>query len=196
MSNTAQVGDVIGQGTAGAALVSQLNLDQGLHQYFGDGREDLVYGTVKIKPLAYQDDVMKGSKDVMGAQVGNIKLAAMLKDKGLTAHPDKTSFIICRSKQYKEKASRDLHSNPLMFDSFTVKQKISDKYLGQMLHSGGVECSSEATVKDRSGRIKGAAMEIRAVVEEFQMQAFGGLVAARELWERAFIPSLLSGAGT
>jgi hypothetical protein len=37
MSETALVGDCIGQGTAGAALVSQINLDQGLQQYFGDG---------------------------------------------------------------------------------------------------------------------------------------------------------------
>ena len=35
ISETAHVGDCIGQGTAGAALVSQVNLDQGLHQYFG-----------------------------------------------------------------------------------------------------------------------------------------------------------------
>ena len=28
------------------------------------------------------------------------------------------------------------------------------------------------------------------------MQAIGGLMAARELWERALIPRLLSGAGT
>ena len=28
------------------------------------------------------------------------------------------------------------------------------------------------------------------------MQSFGGLMAARELWEKALEPSLLSGAGT
>ena len=33
VSCTAQVGDCIGQGTAGAALVSQVNLDQGLQPY-------------------------------------------------------------------------------------------------------------------------------------------------------------------
>jgi hypothetical protein len=43
ISDTALVGDCIGQGTAGAALVSQVNLDQGLQQYFGDGGEDLQY---------------------------------------------------------------------------------------------------------------------------------------------------------
>ena len=83
-----------------------------------------------------------------------------------------------------------------MFDKFTVKQKVSDKYLGQVLHSGGVEASAEATVMERSGRIKGATMEIKSIVEEYEMQAMGGLMAARELWEKALIPSLLSGAGT
>ena len=33
-------------------------------------------------------------------------------------------------------------------------------------------------------------------VEEFQMKAIGGMMAAWELWERALIPSVLSGAGT
>ena len=37
MSESAHVGDCIGQGTTGAALVSQVNLDQGLQQYFVDG---------------------------------------------------------------------------------------------------------------------------------------------------------------
>ena len=35
LTDTAMVVNVIGQGTAGAALVSQLNLDHGLHSYFG-----------------------------------------------------------------------------------------------------------------------------------------------------------------
>ena len=39
-------------------------------------------------------------------------------------------------------------------------------------------------------------MEIRSIIEEYEMQAMGGLMAARELWEKALIPSLLSGAGT
>ena len=37
MSDSSYVGDCIGQGAAGAALVSKVNLDQGLQQYFGDG---------------------------------------------------------------------------------------------------------------------------------------------------------------
>ena len=77
-----------------------------------------------------------------------------------------------------------------------MKQKECDRYLGQMLHGGGLDKSAEATVQERAGRIKGATMEIKTIIEEFQMQAMGGMMAAWELWERAMVPSLLSGAGT
>ena len=50
-------------------------------------------------------------------------------------------------------------------------------------------------MKARAGKIKGAAMEVKAIVEDYEMKAMGGLVAAWELWEKALIPSLLSGAG-
>ena len=133
---------------------------------------------------------------MLSAQTGNIKLAAMLKEKGLEAHPDKTCYIICGSKRFKERAENDLRVNPLVFGTFPVKQRVSDKYLGQVIHSGGVESSATATVQERTGRIRGATMEIKSIVEEFQMQSFGGLMAAHDLWERALIPSLLSGAGT
>ena len=39
-------------------------------------------------------------------------------------------------------------------------------------------------------------MEIKAIIDEFQMQALSGCMAAWELWEHALLPSLLSGAGT
>ena len=195
-SDAAFVGNCIGQGTAGAALVSQANLDKGLSQYFGDSKDEIVYGSLRIQPLAYQDDLIKGSKSVTGAQVGNIKLAAMLQDRGLDAHPDKTCYIVCGHSKYKEEIEKKIQENPIMFGSFEVKRRISDKYLGQMLHGGSLGESALATVEDRAGKIKGATLEIKTIIEEFQMQAIGGMMAAWELWEKAIIPSLLSGAGT
>ena len=77
-----------------------------------------------------------------------------------------------------------------------MKENKSDKYLGQVLHGGGLDQSAEAIVQERMGRVKGATMEIKSIIEEFQMQAIGGMMAAVELWERSIIPSLLSGSGT
>ena len=105
----------------------------------------------------------------------------MLKDKGLEAHPDKTGFIVCGSKAFKQTALQDLDRNQLMFGDFQVHQKESDKYLGQMLHGGGLDRSAEATVLERTGRIKGATLEIKSIIEEFQMQVMGGMMSAWEL---------------
>jgi hypothetical protein len=90
----------------------------------------------------------------------------------------------------------DLKRNTLMFGNFNIKQREYDRYLGQVLHGDGLDQSAEATVKERSGRIKGGTMEIKGIIEEFPMQAIGGMIAAWELWEKAMVPSLLSGAGT
>ena len=160
--------------------------------YFGESKEEMYYGSIRFQPLAYQDDILKGSKDAMAVQVGNIKLSDMLQDKGLEAH--KTSFIVCGSSKYKQKAKNDLKERPLMFEDFEVKERVSDKYLGQILHGGGLEESALTTAKERAGRIKGDAIEIKGILEEFQMQTLGGLRAAWELWEKALIPSLLSGS--
>ena len=54
----------------------------------------------------------------------------------------------------------------------------------------------EATKRDRQGKLKGAIFEVKSIVDDFRMQAISGMMAARELWERAMVPSLLSGAGT
>ena len=196
ISESKVVGNVVGQGSAGAALVSQVNLDNGLMEYFEDSNDEIQYGGVRMQPLAYQDDILRGSKDVLSAQVGNIKLSAMLDEKGLEAHPDKTCFIVCGNTKYKETVKKNLENNPLMFGDFRLKQRESDRYLGQVLHGGGLDMSAEATVQERVGRIKGATMEIKGIIEDFKMQNISGMMAAWELWERALIPSLLSGSGT
>ena len=61
-SEIAEVGDCIGQGTSGGALVSQVNLDHGLQSYFSGSTDELCYGSIRVQPLAYQDDVGRVSK--------------------------------------------------------------------------------------------------------------------------------------
>ena len=84
---------MIGWGTAGAALVSQLNLDLGMKSYFSGSGDELYYGEVRCEYFAYQDDIGKPFAGVKEAQDANIKLHPMFQEKGLYAHPDKTGFI-------------------------------------------------------------------------------------------------------
>ena len=90
----------------------------------------------------------------------------------------------------------ELKDSLLMFGSFTMEEKESENYLGQIIHSGGLARSSLATVQERMGRIKGVTLEIKLIIEEFAMQTMRSLMATWVLWERALVPSLLSGART
>ena len=129
------------------------------------------------------------------ARIQAKKLSEMLEKKTLEAHNDKTGLLILGSKKFKTKIESELRDNPINFSKFELKTKSEDKYLGQIIKCD-LSTSAFATVQDRMGKLKGAAIEIKAIIEDFKMQAMGGLVAAWELWERALVPSLLSGAGT
>ena len=97
------------------------------------------------------------------------------------------------SPEYKIQTAKELEVIPLTFGHFKVKQKVQDKYLGQVLHEEGLAKSVEATIKDRWGKIKGAIYLTKQVIDTVQMQAIGGMMAAKQLWEQAIVPSLLSG---
>ena len=59
----------------------------------------------------------------------------------------------------------------LIFNTFTVKEKVFYKFLGDLLHTECLSASVQATVKEREGKIKQAMMEICAIIQDFGMQA-------------------------
>ena len=195
MTQEASVGDCLGQGTSGAGLDSAANLDVGLQKHFNDSNTVMHYGHVRLQPLCYQDDVGTMCTNVDMAKNQAEKLSNMLKEKTLQAHPDKSGILIIGAKKYQKKVQSEIKDNQISLYGFVLKTKLSDKYLGQIF-SFDISSSALATVRSREGKLKGAAIEIKSIIEDYQMQAMGGLVAAWELWERALIPSLLAGAGT
>ena len=176
-TKTAKVGDCLGQGTAGAGLVSQANLDHGLNSYFKSCKDVMYYGETRIQPLSYQDDVAAPCLTVNMARTQAALLASLMREKTLLAHPDKTGYLILGSEKRKQEIRQELENNPINFSKFNLKEKDKDKYLGQMIKSD-IATSALETVKDRVGKIKGASIEIKAIIEEFQMQALAGCMAA------------------
>ena len=81
MLDTVSVGDCIGQGTSGAALISQINIDMGLQEQFHDSNDPMVYGDVRIQPLAYQDDIGSINNGVSMARIQPRKVSDMLEIK-------------------------------------------------------------------------------------------------------------------
>ena len=192
----ADVGEVIGQGTVGGALASQVNIDAGIQRYFSGSRDEVNYGTIRLQPLVFQDDVARLAFDVRSAQAGNYKLSFVMNEKQLKVHPDKTGFIAVGSKQFQDGIAREIQESPIMFGDITTKMKVMDKYLGDMIHKDGLSASIEATVEERLGRITAATHEIKAVLDDFRLQAVGGMMGAWDLWNLAVVPSLLNNCST
>ena len=92
---------------------------------------------------------MKIGAGVNQAQIANVKMTHLFKEKGLIAHPDKTGCIVFGSKRYKGDIFKELEKCELSLGDFPVKRKNSDRYLGQILHTDGVKKIVEATIVDR-----------------------------------------------
>ena len=196
MTEKTEVGALVGQGSGGAAIGSQAMVDIGLKNYLSGSRDEIYYGEVRMESASFQDDILKPSSDVFTAQAGMTRLAGFLEERGLDAHQDKTSYLVCGTEEYKAKTNKLLKEIPLQFGDFLAKRKVMDKYLGQVLHEDGLEASVRATIQDRTGKIKGAIFLTKSIIETYQMQGIGAMAAAKVLWEGAIVPSLLHGAGT
>ena len=121
----------------------------------------------------------------------------MMDMKGLKCHPTKTVCIAIGTETFRKEALKEVELNPIKFGDFTVKFKESEVYLGGILVAQGLEKSEELTINRRLAKAKGAMYESKAIIEDFRMQAIGGMAGAWDIWERAILPSsLLANCGS
>ena len=191
-----EVEGVVGQGTTGASLVSQLNIDTGIDSYFCGSGDEAFYGTVRLQPLLFMDDCLRVADGVREAQAGHVKLDYALKEKLLTFHESKSVYMVYGSNKYKMEVEQQIQECPLTLGDITLKQKSQQKYLGDILDDRGLAASAEATVKAREGKTKGGIYELRSVCQDFRMQLLGGMVGALKLWEACILSSLLNNCET
>ena len=186
----------ISQGSQGAGLASGADIARGLDSYFGGSMDEIQYGSVRCNPQGFIDDIARVAEDVASARVGYIKISAMMEDKMLTCHPTKTCYLVVGTTKYRENIQKEIEDNPLMFGKIVCKEKDSDIYLGDVISSQGLEHSVELTVQKRLGLIRGAMYETSAIMEDYRLQAVGGMSGAWTIWERAICPKLLNNCGT
>jgi hypothetical protein len=160
------------------------------------GNLQLDYGTVPLAPFMWVDDMLNATGDVEKARQVNNKVDTLMKQRGLTLNEDKSVCIILGSKKQKEDASIRLEINPLICGNFITRDKQEDKWLGQIISSGGLADSVCKTVGSRESKIKAACLEIVVIMNDWRSRIVGGFETALLLWEACCIPSLLHGAGT
>ena len=122
VTEEAEVGDCLGQGTAGAGLVSAANLDLGLQKYFHNTDMVMSYGNVRVQPLSYQDDVGSICSNIEMARKQAEYMTSMLSEKVLHAHPYISVIFLLGCTNFKEKTKKNLKENPVYLDRFSLQR--------------------------------------------------------------------------
>ena len=85
----------------------------------------------------------------------------------------------------------EIEEEPIMCGEFITKEKVCDKWLGDMFHQDGLAASVVATIKEREPKVKGAFYEAAAIVDDWRAQCIGGFRSALDLWELVILPTLM-----
>ena len=89
-SKAKETTEYIGQGTIGGALLSSLNLDMRIQEFFKQSTNEISYSDIKLGPLIFQDDLARMTSSVHDAQAGNDKVACVTNLKQLEVNIDKS----------------------------------------------------------------------------------------------------------
>ena len=176
-------GENVAQGSIGGALLSSFNLDKTVTRYFSGSTEELGYATTRMQPLMFQDDTTRLVTSIDAAQKGNIIMNAAMKRKQLELNVDKCGVIVF-DKRSKTKETREAINLKclLSIGGNKIKAKVQDKYLGDILHEGGLRQSVQATIDERYGKAFASLREIGSVINDFRINAIGGLKAGLDIF--------------
>ena len=81
------------------------------------------------------------------------RLKQLWKASSLDLHKDKSCFLVFGNTKQKENFSTECSETPIKLYNERMKEKVREKYLGDMIDSGGNAASVAETVKDRYGKI-------------------------------------------
>ena len=154
-----EVGDILGQGSGGAAKVSALNLSRKLDRVFEDDKDIVGYGSVIQKPYSFQDDIMIPVDSLENVRTVNVKVDLVMKMMQTKLNEDKSGYILMGPEEQVKEARERASINPIMCGQFKMKELQKEKWLGDQF-TGSLKQSVMATIKDREGKVRRASYEI------------------------------------
>ena len=189
-------GENVTQGSVSGGLISSLNLDIPIVNFFKDSEHEVSYGSIAMNPIIYQDDLARLACNVRSAQAGVDKVETCMETKMLDLHEEKSCYLLFGTGKSTKEIKEDLQKTPLTLYGKQMVQKTQEKYLGDLLHCEGLAASAKATVDARTASLKSGAVEVRAVIEDCRSRCLGGIAVGLDIYELAYIPALLNNAQT
>ena len=184
------------QCSVGGGLISAANLDDSINDYFKYSENEISYSDLRMQPMIYQDDLARIAISRESAQAGNDLIETCLETKLLDLHADKSCYILTGNQEKVKLLRKEIDQNAITLYGEQLKEKNCEKYLGDMIHSDGNAASVAETVKTRSGKVASYIFEARAIIDDTRINTVGGLKAGLDIWEMAYLPSLLNNCQT
>ena len=187
-------GESVGQGTLEGAIISAVNLDNGVQDYFGDSSDEMSYFGLRLGPLLFQDDVARLAADTHSVQSANIRMESLAESKVLDFNLQKSCFMVFGDVKCKERVENDLRREPITLCDNPMNRVCEAKYLGDWLSSLGLDESVALTIRKRKWQVLVSIRDIRNIVDDARANMCGGLQSGLEIWELAIIPMLMYNA--
>ena len=126
-SEWGEVGNILGQGSGGAAKVSALNLSRKLDRVFDGSTEMAMYGAVKQHPYSFQDDVLIPVESVEDLSAVNVKMTEVMNMMQTELNKTKSGYILMGTEEQKEKARTRMKEEPMKCGDFEMKELKEEK---------------------------------------------------------------------
>ena len=92
MTDEAETGENVAQGTVEGCLLSSSNVDKGLNEAFKNSSKEISYANIKLQPLLFKDDVMRASDTLESLKFGNNLIDHVMEEKLLSLNSYKSMF--------------------------------------------------------------------------------------------------------
>ena len=146
LSEPAELGENITQGSVGGALYSTVNLDYSMNNHFKSSTREVSYSHLRLQPLIFQDDISRISLNQEDAQAGNIFIESVMESKLLDLNTDKSCYIVIGSKKIVKPLLNQL-------DVWENHERESEQQISwDYIHMEGPTASVHCTITNRYGR--------------------------------------------
>ena len=112
ISEKREIGEIWGQGTIESAIVSSNNLDAGVGDFFQTSDFEFFFGSLRLQPLLYQDDLLRACSDPVSAQHGIDRLQNLAETKLLDYNWSKCSHIFMGKRNARNKLEESFVKQP------------------------------------------------------------------------------------
>ena len=164
LTNTAVTGENLGQGSKSAPTVCSLSLSKGTEKYFSDSQYEVDYGQVRMGCLQFQDDSLRMTTSIEGAQDGANRFKKLMESKALEVNITKSIYMLAGRKKNVEKIRQEIEKNPIKYNGINMKEKLTEKWLGDMIDGRGSKESTLASINERKYRIFNSINETVAII--------------------------------